>query len=157
MIEVDGVATIFVQFHVVGIDIADVPRQADVSHEQFLVVDSTRTIVFQLVVDNVCFEAVVYGGQAFGEFPESRQVGCVRFVVMLPLDVAGRLQFGKVDVDEVRLVQQVRLQAEALVQLREQQLPMNIQRPKATAGAVVQIVDDQFGKIRMVWAIESAE
>jgi len=53
---------------------------------------------------------------------------------VVPQSTSALAQLRQVDVDEVLLVEQIRLQLQALIQLRQQQLPMN---PKAAEAPLL--------------------
>ena len=75
----------------------------------------------------------------------------------LPIHIGAGLQFDKIRVHEVRLIQQVGLPLCTLVQLPQQQQTVDRQRPEPTAVRMVQIVDDQLRQIRVVGPAETAE
>ena len=59
-------------------------------------------------------------GYPLREGPQALEICFERCLVLPPIDVVGRLQLGNVRVDEIALVQQIRLELEQLVELCQQ-------------------------------------
>ena len=106
------------------------------------------------MVQHVGLERVVDRGQLLDEAPQPAEIRPVLGRVVPPIDVRVGVQLGQVDVDEVLLVEQIRLQLQALVQLRQQQLPVNPKAAEAAAVLVVQVVDDQLRQLRVVGPLQ---
>ena len=135
-------------------DVAHLPRQLQIRQEPVLVEQALRPVQNQPVIDDVRLERVVYGRQLLGERPQTVQVRALRVHVILPVGVGIRLQPAQVHVDELTLVQQVGLQFQAFVQLRQQQQLVDGERPESAAVGMIQVVDDQLRQIGIVGPLQ---
>ncbi len=122
-----------------------------------MVVRALGPVQDQPVIHDVRFERVVDGSQSLDEGPQAVQVRALGLDVVLPVDVGVRLQPAQSHVDELALVQQVRLQLQAFVQLGQQQQFVDGERSESAAVGMVQVVDDQLGQVRVVGPLQPLE
>jgi len=113
--------------------------------------------VDQAVKEHVDLERVVSGCQPRHESPQAIEVSFVLVQFVAPVGVVVRPQLGEVGVDEGLLIQQIRLQSQAVVQLLLQQLLVNRHRTERLAVAMIQVVDDQLREVRMIGTLQSLE
>ena len=116
-----------------GADVGHVPRQLDVVEKCLSIVHSPVVVEPELSGEHVCFERVVDGVESSSEVPEPVEVVGFGGGVVSPIGVVVGLQFREVGGDEVGLVEQCGLEFKALVELSEQQLAVDAERPETTA------------------------
>ena len=80
------------------------------------------------------------GSQTLGEVVDAIEVLPLLLVVIGHVDVVGRSQFREVDVDEVRVVDQVWHQLEQFVQLGLGQVPVYAVGTEATAELCLKVL-----------------
>ena len=117
--EVYPVAAPRLVIDVVAPRIDGVARQGDVGHEAVLVVLAQRPVVHEALVEHVGLQRVVRRGQPAGECPQAVEIRLAGLDVVLEVHVPARAELGEVRVDEVVLVQQVVLELEAFLELRQ--------------------------------------
>ena len=97
------------------------------------------------------------GSQTLGEVVDAIEVLPLLLVVIGHVDVVGRRQFREVDVDEVRVVDQVWHQLEQFVQLGLGQVPVYAVGTKATAELCLKVLRHkgrQVGNVRPLQATQ---
>ena len=148
--QIGGMPTVVVQFHELRVHVGRAARCLQVGQERRLVVNALGAIQDQSVIQHVGLERVVDGGQPLDEAPQPAKIRPTLGRVTLPIDVRVGVQLGQVDVDEVLLVEQILFQLQALVQLRQQQLPVNPKATESSAVLIAQVVDHQ---LRQLWIV----
>ena len=73
---------------------------------------------------------------------------------MLPVNIGAGMQLAEIGVHKVGLIEQVRLQPQAFVQLLGQQPLLDHQRAERLAIGVIQVVNHQLGEIRIVGPLQ---
>ena len=91
------------------------------------------------------------------ERPETFEIGEPGGRVAAPVDVVGRPQLGNIGVDEVRLAPQVGAELQEFIQLRKQELPVDLELPEAAAVGVGEVVGDELGEAGVVGPLQAGE
>ncbi len=97
------------------------------------------------------------GSEPLGEEVDAVEVLFLFLEVVSYVHVVGRSQFGEVDVDEVRVVDQFGLQLEKLVELGLGHVPVNALRTESPAKLCLEIFGHEGGQVWNIGPLETAE
>ena len=93
--------------------------------------------------------------QAISKDLKPLQIRHVFRVIRFPVHIIVRLKLGQVGVDEVRLLDEVRLQLQACLKLFDRQHSVDGMMPERLAVLVTEIVNDQLDDVRIVRSAQS--
>ena len=97
------------------------------------------------------------GSQTLGEVVDAIEVLSLLLVVVGHVDVVGWSQFREVDVDEVRVVDQVWFQLEQFVQLSLGQVPVDAVGTEATAELGLEVLCHEGGQVGNVRPLQATQ
>ena len=86
-IQIDTGLVMFLPVQPVVIDVGNRSWHLDISHEQGFVIHAVVLIEFQLPVDDIGLERVMYYGQAIRKGQQSCQIRSILPVIRLPLNI----------------------------------------------------------------------